>query len=479
MKVFPRWCAALAVLYAASAMACQGPVTEEDLHKWTHNDLGVQRIGEVVSDPLQPVSTRIRALEVIVEKGLSSKLRLLLDEVPESSGRAEVVAGLQAELLDHLTKKDEAQYDAKDALMQLQRYVSEADFAVVRTAVAAWAFSDIQWETPESEVKQKVERRMTSGQIADLGKDGWRGAAVLVSYGLAVDRMLSYLTDAKDPEATNLLLDAMKRLHANIGIRIHHLEALARTGSPAAASYLLDIYLDDTHESDIRNSAFNAAIGMLDSPALAKDSGPIVERLLKLMEAKQPGDRWLGALNIIRLDGVGQLEAVLTRLKDDVDYTETDIPARKSVMDLCLDVYDAGHSERAVPIFMKHATDSNPVVAAVSIVCLKANQAQRAKPVLEAIASSVDVAVTQPLTRFLGDSMTLAGLARNAAEGLTMMEAVDADAKAGTLDAVRARNKKLIITFAMDETGEAYSAIVAERYDAFDKEFQANPDAFK
>ncbi len=479
MKVFPRWCAALAGLYAASVVACQGPVTEEDLHKWTHNDLGIQRIGEVVSDPLQPVPTRIRALEVIVEKGLSSKLRLLLDEVPESAGRAEVVAGLQAELLDHLVKKDDAQYDAKDALMQLQRYVDEADFAVIQKAVAAWAFSDIQWETPESEVKQKVEHRMTSGQIADLGREGWRGAAVLVSYGLAVDRMLTYLTDAKDPEATELLLEAMKRLHANIGVRIHHLEALARTESPAAATYLLDIYLDDTKESDIRNSAFNAAIGMLEAPALAKDPAPIVERLLKLMEAKQPGDRWLGALNIIRLEGVGQLEAILTLLKDDVDYTETDIPARKSVMDLCLDIYDGGHSERAVPIFMKHATDSNPVVAAISIICLKANQAQRAKPVLEAIAGSSDEAVTRPLARFLGESLTLAGLARNAVEGLTMMDAVDADAKAGKLDAVRARNKKLIITFAIDELGEAYTAIVAERYEAFDKEFRANPDAFK
>jgi hypothetical protein len=479
MKVFPRWCAALAGLYAAGIVACQGPVTEEDLHKWTHNDLGIQRIGEVVSDPLQPVPTRIRALEVIVEKGLSSKLRLLLDEVPETSGRAEVVAGLQAELLDHLTKKDDAQYDAKDALMQLQRYVNEAEFATVQKAVATWAFADIQWDTPEGEVKEKVERRMTSGQIADLGEEGWRGAAVLVSYGLAVDRMLTYLTDAKDPEATKLLLEAMKRLHANIGVRIHHLEALARTESPAAATYLLDIYLDDAKESDIRNSAFNAAIGMLEAPALAKESGPIVERLLKLMEAKQPGDRWLGALNIIRLDGVGQLEETLKLLKDDVDYSTTDIPARKSVMDLCLDVYDGGHGERAVPIFMKHATDSNPVVAAVSIVCLKANQAQRAKPVLEAIAGSADEAVTRPLTRFLGENLTLAGLARNAAEGLTMMDAADADAKAGKLDAVRARNKKLIITFALDETGEAYSAIVAERYEAFDKEFRANPDAFK
>ncbi|MEZ4269261.1 MAG: HEAT repeat domain-containing protein [Myxococcota bacterium] len=479
MKVFPRWGATLAVLYAAGVMACQGPVTEEDLHKWTHNDLGIQRIGEVVSDPLQPVPTRIRALEVIVEKGLSSKLRLLLDEVPESAGRAEVVAGLQAELLDHLVKKDDAQYESKDALMQLQRYVSVEQFAVVQKAVADWAFADVQWDTPEGEVKQRVERRMTSGQIADLGPEGWRGAAVLVSYGLAVDRMLTYLTDAKDPEATKLLLEAMKRLHSNIGVRIHHLEALARTESPAAATYLLDIYLDDTKEADIRNSAFNAAIGMLEAPALAKDSAGIVERLLKLMEAKQPGDRWLGALNIIRLDGVGRLEDVLKLLKDDVDYSTTDIPARKSVMDLCLDVYDGGHAERAVPIFMKHATDSNPVVAAVSIVCLKANQAQRAKPVLEAIVGSADEAVTRPLTRFLGESMTLAGLARNAAEGLTMMSEVDAAAAAGKLDAVRARNKKLIITFAVDETGEAYTAVVAERYDAFDKEFRENPDAFK
>ncbi len=477
--VFPRWLATLAGVCAAGMMACQGPVTEEDLHKWTHNDLGVQRIGEVVGDPLQPMTTRIRALEVIVEKGLSSKLRQLLDEVPDAAGRPEVVLGLQAELLDHLTKKDDFQHEAKDALMQLQRYVSEDDFATVRKAVGVWAFSDITWDTPEAEVKQKIERRMTSGQIIDLGPEGYQGAAVLVSYGLAVDKMLGFLADAKTPEATKLLLEAMKRLHANIGVRIHHLDALASTESPAAATYLLDIYLDDTKEADIRNSAFNAAIGMLDKPALAKESGPIVDRLFKLMEARSPADRWLGALNIIGLDGVSRLEQVLSLLKDDVDYSATDIPARKSVLDLCLDIYDGGHADKAIPVFMKHATDANPVVAGLSIVCLKANQAQRAKPVLEAIAASVDEAVSRPMTRVFGESTTLASLARNAAEGLAMMAAVDADAAAGRLDAVRARNKKLIITFAVDESGDAYTAIVNERYEAFAKEFAANPDAFK
>ncbi|MCB9728001.1 MAG: hypothetical protein H6744_11980 [Deltaproteobacteria bacterium] len=479
MLVFPRWVGALAVACAVGVTACQGPVTEEDLHKWTHNDLGIRRIGEVVADPEQPTATRIRALEVIVEKGLSSKLRQLLDEVPETAGRAEVVKGLQAELMDHLQKRDDFQYDAKDALMQLQRYVSAEEFGAIQKAVGAWAFSDLDWSTPEPEVKQKVERRMSSGQIADLGPAGWKGAAVLVSYGLAVDKMLAYLTDAKDPQATALLLEAMKRLHSNIGVRLHHLEALARTESPAAATYLLDIYLDETQEADIRNSAFNAAVGMLESPALAKDSATIVERLLKLMEGKLPADRWLGALNIIRLDGVGHLEKVLELLKNDVDYTSTEIPAKKSAIDLCLDIYDGGHAERAVPVFMKHATDSNPVVAGLSIICLKANQAQRARPVLDAIAGSSDEAVNRPLTTFLGADVTLAQLARNAAEGLGMMATVDAEAKAGKLDAVRARNKKLIITFALDETGPAYQSVVDERYEAFDKEFRANPDAFK
>jgi lysozyme family protein len=453
----------LGIFSTGSVIGCDGPVTEEDLQLWTHNSRGLTRLSEVISSPEQPMTTRIRGLEVVVEKGFSTQVRTILDDVTE--GRDELVKGTVEQLIDHLAKKDEHQLNAKDALIAMQRYIPVEDFKAVRSAIAKWAFVGLSWESSPEEV-QKLGNKISTGQIRDLGTYGYEGSGYLLRHGFNVDKVSEYLVEARDPAATAVLMKAMKFYHASGNIGAHHLAAIAKTNSVEAAEYLLDIYLNTALEADIRAQAFNGSILLLDIPAVKKNGKSLVSRLLKLLVSEDPSDRWLGAVNLIHMDGVNQLQQILDGFKTDRDYTNADETPLKSVMDLCLDIRDKGHGEKAVPVFMKNVTHTNPNIAAISIVCLKGNQAHHADPQLRELAKAPRPGKEISLARFLGSEITIHSLAQNAIEGLAMLKAVDADEKSGKLGKKDATNKRDLITFEIEDLGATYTETVGKRFAA-------------
>lgn len=477
----PRSLAVVLMIAVAPVAGCDGEVTEQDLQKWTHNDIGLARISQLVADPQQPLTTRIRALVVVVEKDFPTRIRAMVDEIDDQ--RDEIVKGLVTQLLAHVKAKDEHQYKAKDGLLAMQRYISAEDFDEVQSALASWAFDGISWESTEEEVKKGVAARITSGQVADLGAYAYEGGGILISYGFVVDKMLDYLTSAKDVSATAMLLRGIRKHHARLGgVPYHHLEAIARTNNTDGLNYLLDIYLDKTYADDIRTAAYNFANEMLERPNLdkGKDSAAITAKLLQLMDTDNPLDRWQGALNIVYIDGVNKLEDVLARFKDDKVYSPTDDPPPiRQVMDLCLDIYDGKHAVKAVPVFMKHAQGDNRIVAGISVVCLKANRAHEARPVLEALAKSADAAADVSLADFLGAGYTVGQLAANALDGLTMMKKVDADLSTKAFTEYEGRRKKELISFILHQRGDAYTAQVDKEFKEFQDDFKANPDRYK
>lgn len=455
---------ALVMAFATTGMTgCSGEVTEEDLQLWTHNSRGLARLSEVIADSEQPMTTRIRGLEVVVEKGFSTQVRTILDEV--KVGREELVTGTVEQLVDHLVKKDEHQLNAKDALIVMQRYIAVEDFKKVRAAIAKWAFEGLSWESSAEEV-QKLGNRISTGQIRDLGEFGFEGSGFLLRHGFNVDKVSDYLVDARNPKATSVLLKAMKLYHQAGNIGAHHLDAISRTNSVEAAEYLLDVYLNATLEADIRAQAFNGSIRLLDLPAVKKNGKSLVSRLLKLLESKDPSDRWLGAVNLVHMDGIDHLQEILDGFKTDLDYTTADESPLKSVMDLCLDIRDKKHGEKSVPIFMKNAQSTNPNISAISIVCLKGNQAQGAVETLKGLARDPGKNKAVALDKFLGGESTIHSLAQNAVEGLAMLKAVDADQKAGKLDKLDAAAKRDVITFEIVDLGATYVENVNKRFAA-------------
>ncbi|TNF33445.1 MAG: hypothetical protein EP329_08290, partial [Deltaproteobacteria bacterium] len=456
---------ALAVLLALGGSACDSTVTESDLQKWTNNDLGLARIKEVVSNAEQPIDTRIRALEVVVEKGFPLRVRGFIDAIHDEGQRAEVVKRLAAQLLLHVEKRSKFQLDAKDCLMTLSRYMTPEQFEPVQKAVGAWAFSDITWDTPQSEVKDKVQTRISSGQIMDLGHYGWQAASVLIKNGFVVDKMVRYLGTAKDPVATEALLKGLRKLQASTGAQRYHIEALRSTESPAACAYLLEMYMNPEIEDEFRAGAFNVAVEMMALPSVKKDPKAVVEQLLKLIDTEQPEDRWLGATNLIHMSGLEHLDAILASFKDDKVYKKAEEDPAKSVMDLCLDIHDLGLSAQAIATFKATLAGDNRVQKSIAIVCLKANDGYDAKPELTALAKLTgDKDKDVDVDDFLGESLTLGALAQNALDGLAQLAVVSVDAKAGKYTEEQAKTRRLLTVFELAKTGDDYAQVVEQRY---------------
>jgi len=473
-----RWIWLVAIALIASVPGCDGEVTEEDLDKWRYNERGLARMAQFVADPLESTDLRTRALEIVVEKNNPKRIRGMLDETDVENGRDEIVQQLITRLEAHLEAGDEVQIEAKDALMLLHRYVSAADYDIIRQKVAAWAFKGVDWDTPAEDVKKKVESRaLSSGQIQDLAEFGYEGAAVILSHGFNVDKMIGVLTETRNDTATELLLKGMKRRHAKGEVAIHHLDAIAKTESGSAAAYLLQIYLDEgKYDLDIRMPAFNRAMALMDKPSVKKAPGDAVDNLFRLMAGKDDQDRWFGATNIVRISGVGRLDDILKAFKDDKVYKPYgDTHTEKWIVDLCLDVYDGGHAEVAAPIFTGYLAykppgrsgsggSGNRIAAAISTVCLKALQLQSAKGDLAKLGK---LATPVSLADFLGGEYTLQGLATNAAEGLGMMADAAAAAAAGTLTKEDLPEKKKLISFLLESVGTVYSTAVEERFAAY------------
>lgn len=458
---------ACAVIFAAGTGACDSTVTESDLQKWTNNDLGLARIKEVVVDGEQPMDTRIRALEVVVEKGFPLRVRGFIDAIHDEAQRTEVVKRLSAQLLLHVEKRSKFQLDAKDCLMTFDRYMTPAEFEPIQKAVAAWAFGDITDDTPQAEVKEKVQTRISSGQIMDLGRYGWQPASVLIENGFVVDKMVRYLGTAKSAEATDLLLKGLRKLHASSGAQRYHIEALRGTDSVAACAYLLEMYMNPELEDEFRAGAFNVAVEMMELPLVKKDPKPVVDQLLKLINTDQPEDRWLGATNLVHLSGLTHLEAILAAFKDDNVYKKAEADPAKSVMDLCLDIHDLGLSDKGVPVFQAALASDNRVLKSIAIVCLKANAGDAAKAQLAAIAQLAGGKEDVDIDDFLGESLTLGLLAQNAIDGLAQLATVDADAKAGKYTDEQRKTRRLLTIFELAKVGNEYRDLVAQRYDAW------------
>lgn len=444
--------------------ACSGTVTEEDLQKWTNNDIGLERITEVVTDVKQPMATRIRALEVVIEKGLPTRIRMMVDAIAEPADRDAVIDGLVGELLAHVEKRTETQYDAKDALLVLQRYIDKERFDKVRQTIAEWAFRDISWDSTAEQVKV-IGTRISHGQIRDLGKYGWEGAAILISHGLNVtEPMLEFLAEGESDETAKLMVKALERHHKALGNEPIHLAILQRTGHPEAAGYLLELYLDGENPTDLRIAAYDLAVGMLNKETVKKGGKKVGDLLLKMMDSPNAEDRWLGALNLVALEGVARLPEILAAFKDDKVYAKAKEDPGKSVIDLCLDIYEGGHSKKANPIFLQHLKTQNRIVQAISIVCLKANRAYEAKPALDVLAKFDGQETDVTIADFLGEELTLGRLAKNASEGLDLLALIDKDKAAGKLDAEQARNKALLTIFPLSLVGEPYPKVVEARY---------------
>jgi hypothetical protein len=247
MLQLQRTATLLLCLACVGVAACEGRVTEEDLQKWATNEVGLRRIRAFMAEP-QPIEVKARAIEVLVERCLEVHVRQVVDSVPDVTERKQLVAVLVSALIAHIDERRPTLLQAKDAIVSLQGVLPEDLQTRFREAVATWAFADINWELSPEELGEKMQARLSAGQIVDLGPRAWEPAAILLASGFAHEQFVRFLAGTKDPGAAQLLVRALRayRDKPNQYINAFHLDALGRLEHGDSALFLLELARGET-----------------------------------------------------------------------------------------------------------------------------------------------------------------------------------------------------------------------------------------
>ena len=461
------------LLLTATLAACDQTVEESDLQKWTNNEVGLKRIAEVVKDPAVPRATKVRALEVMVEKGRGMELRVrpAIDSILDLAEQKAVTAELTEVLLKHLVERRPSMLVAKDTILMSTRQMEPEQLKRVREAIAVWAFGDVSWETPQDELRQKMQSRMSTGQIVDLGPLGHEAAGILVANAFNVDQMLRFLIDAKTPEASALAVKALRRLHKTDPVNGFHLDALSRMLAPDAAAYLLELTRAEGVEPELREAAYSFALAILRNPALPdadRARADAVKALTARLANATPSERWLIARNAIELSKGAVLAEVLKTFPDDKSYMPSDDSGMedpgKSVMDLCFDVSDLPNAAELGPAFITLLSEGHRVHKAIAILCAKTADLHEILPKLDELVLLVGQPTDVPVDNLLGPGFTLGKLALNAKEGLALSSAARNLYKEGKYTKEQYENRKFLIAVEFEATGDAYRQQVEEAF---------------
>lgn len=474
--------ALLATLLAFSA--CDSTVTEADLQKWTNNEVGLNRIRELLEDPQQPLDTKVRALEVMVERKLDKRIgdsphpvtgniRPGVVDGLELKDRQILVSALAERMLKHVEQKDAFQLSAKDAvLMHLKMMTPEMADRAQRT-IAQWAFGDLTWELSPAEVRGKIEARIGPEQILLLGRYGVEGAGILLSHGFVAESMTRYIVLSGAPDANAILLRGLKKLIPVFGLQKYHLYAILKTGEPDAAAYLFQLYRDPKTDDELREQAFSLGVNMLESPKVKARSGPAVDELVKIGQTGGGEDRWLASANVVAMTGSARLAEIFAFFKDDKTYGDSNEDPGKSTMDFCLDLADLNQKPQVVPFMKGQLAGGNRIQKAIALLCLKAQQADDAKAEIDELAAQVGKPDDVAIGDFLGGELTLGKLAQNTSEGIKLLGQWAADKAAGKLDEKGLEYKRFLTIVEFEALGEEYGKAIEERFAAWQKSQQS------
>ena len=461
-----------ASLLALFVVACGGVPEETDLQKWAGSESGIQQLAQVVVAPGMPAATRVRALEVVVERGQELRVRGMLELIPAPADRQVIARQLVERLVVHVEQRTATQLAAKDAILMLARHLPPEQVDRAQRSIAAWAFSDISWDTPAAELKTKLESRLSSDQITELGPHGLEGAAILLASGFIAEQMVRYLTTPPTPAGNALLIKALGRfIPAFLNVNPLYLDSLRKTREPAAAALLFRLYRDKNLDQKARDACFSVGAMMLDQPTIKgqlEAAAPIIDELVAIGRGSVLEDRWLAAANIVAVAGGARLGDALSLFVDDKAYGDPDRNGN-AVLDLCFALHQADAQHTALPPIESALASDSRIQRAIAIICAKALALEQVRARLSTLASTIDTKADISLADFLGQAnlsdkkkvpLTLGLLAKNALEGLDLLAASNLP----SLPEDKRKARHFIITVELRELGDRYARLVEERY---------------
>ena len=455
----------MAALLVAGVVGCQGEITQEDLELWSNSPAGWDKIQEVIEDKEVPIDTKIRAIDLLIQKGTTSKVK---DILYQSKYRQELAEGLKKVLTDRFNKtKGDEQVLTKEGILMILRYFKPEQRDQMQKMVAAWAFEGLKVTDTTEKIKTQIERRMKLSQVPDLGMHGVDGAGILLSHGFGVNQMYQFIRGLKKPEYNKIALDGFKRLHKipNIEISPSHLQMISELKTLDAVIYLIDIYSMDDQNTAVREDALGLAIDMFEKEEIQAKKASLVPVLKKLLAERHPENRRLAAHYILKFGGVNELKTVLAGLKDDGMISDEYMDSQPFMRDFCRDVILTLPKAKVIPTLVNEAKNSeNRVVRALALVCLKMT-ADPAHLQLFKLGSSIPTDIDD----ILGGKLTLGRLAENAYSAVDRIQKMQQDVAAKQMDPKDFELKKKLYLDELEVSDKFLDEIVGIKFEAFKK----------
>lgn len=431
----------LALFVALTTVGCNGKITDDDLELWSNSPAGWEKIAEVVEDKDVPVATKVKALDILIMKGNTSKVK---DILYQSAFRQEIAVGVKDVLTKRFpTAKDDDKSMTKDGIMMVLRYFPAEEQAPLQKMIADWAFGGLTDKDNTEAVKAQIEKRIMLAQVPDLGPAGIDGAALLLSRGFGVDRMYRFIRKFEKTEYDDRALEAFKKLHKipNIEISPNHLQMIADMMTSRAVAYLIDIFYMDDQDASVREDALALAVGMFsvdpdDSPKVKKakeailshkqDLLPVLQRIMKEPSAE---NRRLAAHYILQFGGAGELKGIMEALKDDQVMNVSAIDMQPFMRDFCVDDILSLPEASWAPIMSETAEKSdNRLIRSLAIVCLKMTTKEAYAPLFKRLSKD-----STEIPDIIGPEMTIGRLAANALTAVDRIKGLKAKVAAGAI----------------------------------------------
>ena len=435
-----------------------GSIDEGDLDRWTQNSEGFKRISELMADTDQaPFEMRVRAIELMIEKGYAFELPRMLKVAPDRQRIAKQIAEKIYPSLEPATAAGDGAARTRDALIRLADYTDDKMSDKIRERIADWAFYGLLDENKpptKEDIRSQIQARIKVSQIGNPGKFGVKGAGLLVENGWNVRELSEFLRKQKTPESGRELVLSLVKLHKSnpdYDWTGEQLESLEMVANGAAFIPMMDLFRNDGADDMIRDMALNVALASAKDALSTKDTrASALSELQKLLKSSSPDNRWV-AMNIV-VEGLGDkgIDFALPALEADFPFVNaTDDEPEKSMVDFCTDTLKTFAPKSRTRILDLIDT-GNLTQQALGIVCAKAWDADEMEDKIKTIAKKR----RSPKLNFLFARVKdLKSLAKNAISGMKLVRKINKKEKSGKLTKEEAESRRVLARVLLHKSG--------------------------
>jgi hypothetical protein len=437
---------------------CFGSIDEGDLDRWTQNSEGFKRISELMADPDQaPFDVRVRAIELMIEKGYSFELPRMLKVAPDRERISNQISDKLYPILEPSTAAGDGAARTRDALLRLADFTDDEMGDKIRKRVAEWAFHgllDPNRPPTKEDVRSQVQARIKVSQIRHLGNHGINGAGLLIQNGWNVRELSQFLRKMKAPDAGHQLVTALVNLHKNnpdYNWTGEQLESLEMVANGVAFIPMMNLFRNDSADDMIRDMALNTAlVSARDALSTSETRASALQEIQKLLKSTSPDNRWV-AMNIV-VEGLGDkgIDFALTALETDFPFVNaTDDEPEKSMVDFCTDTLKT-FAPKSRGRILGLIDSGNLPQQALGIVCAKVWGANELEDKLKGIAKKRR---SPELKIIFARVKDLKSLAKNALSALKLIRKIDEKEKAGKFTKEEAESRRVLARVLLHKSG--------------------------